>query len=136
MQTGSAAHELILELRYLIKCYSIHSCISAYLLSCLLCDRSDSSLDFIAVYNASNHITNTVSLLQRTGAEEYLSEEPLMESAALEIQSTRSSMSIEGKMLLGHFLITSYSYFYCDFLSLSSYCVGPPQGPSTISKIP
>jgi hypothetical protein len=71
---------------------------SVYLLSCLLCDRSDVSLDFIAVYNASNLITNTVSLLQRTGAEEYLSEEPLVEAAALEIQSTRSSMSIEGKM--------------------------------------
>jgi hypothetical protein len=42
------------------------------------------------------------------------SEEPLAEMAALEIQSTRSSMSIEGKMLLGHThpcrLVQSVSY--------------------------
>jgi hypothetical protein len=83
---------------------------SVYLLSCLLCKRSDASLDFIAVYNASNQITNTVSLLQRTGADEYLLEEPLVAAAALEIQSMRSSMSIEGKMLLGLFVIPSSLY--------------------------
>ena len=89
---------------------------SVYLLSCLLFDRSDASLDFIAVYNAIHQTNNTVSLLQRTGTEEYLSEEPLVEAAALEIQSTRSSMSIEGKMLLGHFNTPSYSYCYICFL--------------------
>jgi hypothetical protein len=38
--------------------------------------------------------------LQRKGGEENQSEEPLTEMAALEIQSTRSSMPIQGKMLL------------------------------------
>jgi hypothetical protein len=66
-----------------------------------LCDRADASLDFIAVYNANKHITHTINLLERKGGEENQSEEPLAAMAALE--STRSSMSIEGKMLLGHF---------------------------------
>jgi hypothetical protein len=55
------------------------------------------------VYNANKHITHTINLLERKGGEENQSEEPLAEMAALEIQSTRSSMCIEGKMLLGHF---------------------------------
>ncbi len=67
-----------------------------------VCDRADTSLDFIAVYNANKDITHTISVLQRKGGEENQSEEPLAETAALEIQSTRSSMSIQGKMLLGH----------------------------------
>ena len=83
---------------------------SVCLLSCLHCQRSDPSLDFIAVYNASNLITNTVSFLQRTNTDEYQSEEPLGEAAALEIQSMRSSMAIEGKMLLGDCVIPSYLY--------------------------
>ncbi len=66
------------------------------------CDRADTSLDFIAVYNANKDTSHTISLLQRNGGEENQSEEPLAEMAALEIQSTRSSMSIQGKMLLGH----------------------------------
>ena len=64
-------------------------------------DRSDPCLDFIAVYNATNQQPHAVSLLQRTGADEIVSEEPLATVAALEIQSTRASMSIEGKMLSG-----------------------------------
>ncbi len=70
--------------------------------------RSNTSLDFIAVYNAPQEISYTVSLLERRGAQEYVSEEPLGEVAARDIQSTRSSMSIEGKMLLGNFLIASF----------------------------
>jgi hypothetical protein len=54
------------------------------------------------VYNANKHILHTINLLERKGGEENQSEEPLSEMAALEIQSTRSSMLIEGKMLLGH----------------------------------
>jgi hypothetical protein len=66
-----------------------------------VCDRADTSLDFIAVYNANKDTSHTISLLQRKDGEENQSEEPLTEMAALEIQSTRSSMSIQGKMLLG-----------------------------------
>ena len=64
-------------------------------------DRADTSLDFIAVYNANKDTSHTISLLQRKDGEENQSEESLTEMAALEIQSTRSSMSIQGKMLLG-----------------------------------
>jgi hypothetical protein len=53
-------------------------------------DRSDPCLDFIAVYNATNQQPQTVSLLQRTGADECISEESLAQAAALEIQSTHS----------------------------------------------
>ncbi len=69
--------------------------------------RSDTSLDFIAVYNVHKDVSYTVSLLERSSAQEYVSEEPLSEVAARDIQSTRSSMCIEGKMLLGTFLIAS-----------------------------
>ena len=69
--------------------------------------RSDTSLDFIAVYNVHKELSYTVSLLERSGAQENVSEEPLGEVAARDIQSTRSSMCIEGKMLLGTFLIAS-----------------------------
>jgi hypothetical protein len=65
------------------------------------CDRADASIDFIAVYNANKEITHTLNLLEQRSAEEFQSEEPVTEIAALEIQSTRASMSIEGKMLLG-----------------------------------
>ena len=64
------------------------------------CDRADASIDFIAVYNANKEITHTLNVLERRGAEEFQSEEPVAQMAALEIQSTRASMSIEGKMLL------------------------------------
>jgi hypothetical protein len=71
--------------------------------------RSDTSLDFIAVYNVTPEISYTVSLLERRGAHEYVSIEPLGEVAARDIQSTRSSMCIvEGKMLLGNLLIASF----------------------------
>jgi hypothetical protein len=70
-------------------------------------DRSDTSLDFIAVYNATNQLPLSVSLLQRTGADERVSEEPVTEQATLELQATRSSMCIEGKMLLGHHTLVS-----------------------------
>jgi hypothetical protein len=107
------------------------------------CDRADTSLDFIAVYNANKHITYTINLLERRGGEENQSEEPLAEMAALEIQSTRSSMSIEGKMLLGHFpllnisLATSVVIFCINTLiSLRSCCLGPPRRSTAISKIP
>ncbi len=83
----------------------IESLDRSFFISCWFfstCDRADASLDFIAVYNANKHITHTINLLERKGGEENQSEEPLAEMAALEIQSTRSSMCIEGKMLLGH----------------------------------
>ena len=88
------------------------------ILLCVLCvsDRADTSLDFIALYNADKETTNTISLLQRQGREENESEEPLAELAALEIQSTRSSMSIQGKMLLGRFPILVIYLFHLNIL--------------------
>ena len=69
---------------------------------------SDTSLDFIAVYNVHKEVSYTVCLLERRGAQENVFEEPLGEVAARDIQSTRSSMCIEGKMLLGNLLIASF----------------------------
>jgi hypothetical protein len=105
MERGSAAQELIEELRlyFTLALFVQHMSSNNFVY-----DRSDTSLDFIAVYNTSNNLTQSVSLLQRTGARECVSEEPLAIIAALEIQSTRASMSIEGKMLLG-------STFFCPF---------------------
>jgi hypothetical protein len=108
MTRGSAAHELLSELRFshdnvtlYIETHDRSLFISFWFFSA--CDRADASLDFTAVYNANKHILHTINLLERKGGEENQSEEPLSEMAALEIQSTRSSMLIEGKMLLGHF---------------------------------
>jgi hypothetical protein len=118
------------------------------LLLLFVCDRSDPTLDFIAVYNATKEITYSISLLERRGAEEYLSEEPLGEVAARDIQSTRSSMFIEGKMLLGKFKKSIYSKCYIYVISFiynwltynvpafQSCCVGPSRRSAVISKIP
>jgi hypothetical protein len=93
MERGSAAQELIEELRlYFTLALSVQHISS----NNFVYERSDTSLDFIAVYNSSNNFTQSVSLLQRTGADEIVSEESLALVAALEIQSTRASMSIEG----------------------------------------
>ena len=108
METGSAAQQLIDELRFFIAlCYfSIQVCVSSN--NFVINDRSDTSLDFIAVYSATNQPPLSVSLLQRTGADEGVLEEPLAEQAARELHSTRSSMCIEGKMLLGHTLVSKF----------------------------
>jgi hypothetical protein len=63
--------------------------------------RSDPCVDFIAVYNAPNASTQSVSLLQRVDRHEIVSDEAVSLIASQEIQSTRSSMAINGKMLLG-----------------------------------
>ena len=108
METGSAAQQLIEELRFFIAlCYFfIQVCVSSN--NFVINDRSDTSLDFIAVYSATNQPPLSVSLLQRTGADEGVLEEPLAEQAARELHSTRSSMCIEGKMLLGHTLVSKF----------------------------
>jgi hypothetical protein len=94
MERGSAAQELIEELRlyFTLALFVQHMSSNNFVY-----DKSDTSLDFIAVYNTSNNFTQSVSLLQRTGVDEFVPEEPLATIAALEIQSTRASMSIEGK---------------------------------------
>ena len=86
-------------------------------------DRSDPCLDFIAVYNATNQQPQTVSLLQRTGVDECILEEPLSEVAALDIHSTRSSMCIEGKMLLGFTLFPTLCspHIFVSYLKLFIY---------------
>jgi hypothetical protein len=110
-RNSSAAHELLSELRYFlsIMLLSYYLATEMYLiiLLCVLCvcDRADTSLDFIALYNANKDTTHTISLLQRKGGEENQSEEPLAELAALKIQSTRSSMSIQ-------VVFPSLSYIY------------------------
>ena len=112
MERGSAAQELIEELRlYFTLALSVQHISS----NNFVYDRSDTSLDFIAVYNSSNNFTQSVSLLQRTGADEIVSEDPLATVAALEIQSTRASMFIEGKMLLGS---TTFFHFATALLFL------------------
>ena len=125
MEKGGAAQELIAELRlvftltlfvHLRYLYNICACSDYFVY-----DRSDTSLDFIAVYNASNIFTPSVSLLQRTGADECISEEPLAQAATLEIQSTRASMLIEGKMLLG--ITIFFPFCNCHTFCLISYYV-------------
>ena len=118
MEKGGAAQELIAELRlvFTLTLFVQHMCSDNFVY-----DRSDTSLDFIAVYNASNNFTPSVSLLQRTGADECISEEPLAQAAALEIQSTRASMLIEGKMLLG--ITIFFPFCNCHTFCLISYYV-------------
>ncbi len=96
-----------------------HKFVFIFFISFML-GQTHASLDFIAVYNVTPEISYTVSLLERRGAHEYVSEEPLGEVAARDIQSTRSSMCIEGKMLFGDLLIASFCVSNNVFTNISS----------------
>ncbi len=66
------------------------------------------------MYNATNEASQSVSLLQRLDRQEMVSDEAVSHIASQEILSTRASMSINGKMLLGQlvcFVFFGFLYF-------------------------
>jgi hypothetical protein len=109
LEHGTAAESLLQDLRLQI---TNLSSLKPSLFILLLPPRSDPSVDFIAVYNATKETTESVCLLERLDREEKISDEAVPFTASQEILSTRSSMAINGKMLLGTlicFVIAWYS---------------------------
>jgi hypothetical protein len=105
--TGSPAESLLEDLRsplllVLVPCFSYPtSYISSFYPSCPVC-RSDNTLDFIAVYNASADSNQNIHLMEKLGGRpETTSIFTVSEEAAQDISSTRNSMKISCKMLLG-----------------------------------
>ncbi len=63
------------------------------------------------MYNDTKETTESVCLLERLDREEIVSDEAVSFTASQEILSTRASMAINGKMLLGTFMCFVNNWF-------------------------
>ena len=149
MATGSAAQELIAELRFVIYTYVISS--TPYMYVCLIITLSTIGRThlLILLQFTMQRISNLRLLVCYNGQAQtnaFRKSHCQKCQPFLDIHSTRSSMCIEGKMLLGqpyflHFLIALLivyylKLFFCIILALPiSCCVGPPRRSAPISKI-
>jgi hypothetical protein len=111
--TGSPAESLLEDLRSPLLLVLHFSCMTSYIspfyASCPVC-RSDNTLDFIAVYNASADSEQNIHLMEKLGGRpETTSTIIVSQEAAQDISSTRNAMKIPCKMLLG-ISISIYTY--------------------------
>jgi hypothetical protein len=75
--------------------------------------RSDNTIDFIAVYNASADSGQNIHLMEKLGGiSETISTFTVSDEAAQEISSNRKAMNIPCKMLLGTSLLLACIYVY------------------------
>ena len=113
---GSPAATLLQDLRYTHTSitYTRHISLHSYNYVTLHCWRSDPNMDFIAVYHEPG-MQNVNLMSQLAGLLQTVSTHEVTREAQLEIASTRVSMQIDSKMLLG--LIMSYHSHFTTFNS-------------------